>query len=135
MYAACSVAAYAAFPQRAQPAVACAQSVREQSTAGLQAARELKKAKESIAELFGKIRDIRFKAEQSEQMVQDICKDIRQLDVAKRHLTTTIIMLKRVQMLVSAVDSLQVRIRAMAALARRTPLARRNARWASLLVR
>ncbi len=42
-------------------------------------------------------------------MVQDICKDIRQLDVAKRHLTTSIIMLKRLQMLVMAVDRLQVR--------------------------
>ena len=74
----------------------------------MNAGKELRKAKDSITELFGKIREIKTKAEQSEQMVQDICKDIRQLDVAKRHLTTSIIMLKRLQMLVMAVDRLQV---------------------------
>jgi hypothetical protein len=88
---------------------AAVQSVLEQSTAGLQAGAELNKARTSITELFGKIREIKTKAAQSEQMVQDICKDIRQLDVAKRHLTNSIVMLKRLQMLVIAVDQLQVR--------------------------
>lgn len=34
-------------------------------------------------------------------MVQDICADIKQLDTAKRHLTTTITALKRLQMWVA----------------------------------
>ena len=33
-------------------------------------------------------------------MVQEICRDIRQLDYAKRHLQTTITALKRLHMLV-----------------------------------
>lgn len=57
--------------------------------------------------MFDKIKDIKGKAEQSEVMVQEICADIKQLDVAKRHLTTTITSLKRLQMLITAVDRLQ----------------------------
>ena len=49
-------------------------------------------------DLFGKIQDIKHKAKQSDVMVQDICADIKQLDTAKRHLTTTITALKRLQM-------------------------------------
>ena len=40
-------------------------------------------------------------------MVQDICKDIRQLDIAKRHLTNTILTLARLKTLTSAVQQLQ----------------------------
>lgn len=52
----------------------------------------------SSQDLFGKIQDIKHKAKQSDVMVQDICADIKQLDTAKRHLTTTITALKRLQM-------------------------------------
>ena len=52
------------------------------------------------------VRDIKTKAEQSEQMVQEICRDIKSLDYAKRHLTQTITALKRLQMLVTAVEQL-----------------------------
>lgn len=83
------------------------ETVRAQSTAGASAARDLEEAKASITELFTKIKDIKGKAETSEEMVQDICVDIRQLDVAKRHLLFTITVLKRLQMLVTAVDRLQ----------------------------
>ncbi|EEY69612.1 uncharacterized protein PITG_18895 [Phytophthora infestans T30-4] len=48
---------------------------------------------------FHKIHDIRGKAEQSEVMVQEICRDIKQLDYAKRHLQTTLTALKRLHML------------------------------------
>ncbi|KAI9989158.1 hypothetical protein PInf_019297 [Phytophthora infestans] len=56
---------------------------------------------------FHKIHDIRGKAEQSEVMVQEICRDIKQLDYAKRHLQTTLTALKRLHMLVNAVDQLE----------------------------
>jgi hypothetical protein len=39
------------------------------------------------------------KAEQSEVMVQEICRDIRKLDFAKKHITTTITALHRLAML------------------------------------
>lgn len=48
----------------------------------------------------GQIRAISAKAETTERMVQDICKGIRELDWAKKHLTTTITSLKRLHMLV-----------------------------------
>jgi len=41
-------------------------------------------------------------------MVQEICRDIKKLDCAKRHITTTITALHRLTMLVSAVEQLQV---------------------------
>lgn len=52
--------------------------------------------------LFFKIKEIKEKATQSEQMVQEITHDIKSLDYAKRHLTTSITTLKRLQMLGNA---------------------------------
>ena len=82
-------------------------TVQAQSEAGHQATRDVDEAKAAIRELFEKIRDMKAKAEQSEVMVQEICRDIKQLDFAKRHLQTTITALKRLHMLVTAVDQLQ----------------------------
>lgn len=50
-------------------------------------------------ELMYKIREIKNKAEQSETMVQEICRDIKKLDFAKKHITTTITALHRLTML------------------------------------
>lgn len=50
-------------------------------------------------ELMSKIREIKTKAEQSETMVQEICRDIKKLDFAKKHITTTITALHRLTML------------------------------------
>jgi vacuolar protein sorting-associated protein 53 len=83
------------------------ETVREQSTAGAAAARDIADAKDSIGDLHAKIVEIKKKAEASEQMVVDICKDIKQLDVAKRHLTNTILTLARLKTLTSAVQQLQ----------------------------
>jgi hypothetical protein len=58
--------------------------------------------------LYSKIQDIKYKAEQSEQMVQNITKDIKSLDTGKKNLTLTITALQRLHMLVSAVDQLKV---------------------------
>lgn len=46
-----------------------------------------------------KIHEIKTKAEQSETMVQEICRDIKKLDFAKKHITTTITALHRLTML------------------------------------
>ncbi|CAI5729954.1 unnamed protein product [Hyaloperonospora brassicae] len=79
----------------------------EQSLAARQALVDLQDAKAATQQLFHKIHDIRGKAEQSEVMVQEICRDIKQLDYAKRHLQTTLTVLKRLHMLVNAVDQLE----------------------------
>ncbi|GAA5817199.1 hypothetical protein MFLAVUS_010742 [Mucor flavus] len=69
--------------------------------------KDLDKAKEAIRELFKKIQDIKLKAAQSESMVQEITHDVKSLDYAKRHLTHSVTVLKRLQMLVTAVDQLE----------------------------
>lgn len=83
------------------------QASQDQSLAAHQALVDLKEAKMATQQLFHKIHDIRGKAEQSEVMVQEICRDIKQLDYAKRHLQTTLTALKRLHMLVNAVDQLE----------------------------
>ncbi|DBA83910.1 hypothetical protein WJX77_004419 [Trebouxia sp. C0004] len=82
-------------------------AVRQQSSSGTRAKQDLDKSKMEIQELFGKINEIRRKAEQSEVMVQEICRDIKKLDYAKKHLTYTITALRRLAMLINAVDQLQ----------------------------
>lgn len=52
-----------------------------------------------MQELMYKIREIKTKAVQSETMVQEICRDIKKLDFAKKHITTTITALHRLTML------------------------------------
>ena len=83
------------------------ETVREQSTAGQVAARDIADAKDSIGDLHSKIMEIKTKADASEKMVQEICRDIRQLDVAKKHLTNTIMTIARLKTLASAVDQLK----------------------------
>ena len=84
------------------------QTVRTQTSAGSSARKDLESGKQSVQELFVKVRDIKSKAEASEQMVHDICRDIKSLDYAKRHLTNTIKALKNLKMLVNAVEQLGV---------------------------
>ncbi|KAJ8783847.1 hypothetical protein J1605_008890 [Eschrichtius robustus] len=67
----------------------------------------LEEAQKAIQQLFGKIKDIKDKAEKSEQMVKEITRDIKQLDHAKRHLTTSITTLNHLHMLAGGVDSLE----------------------------
>jgi hypothetical protein len=62
---------------------------------------------DSIGDLAAKIREIKRKADASEAMVQEICRDIRALDVAKKNLTNTINVLARLKTLSSAVEDLR----------------------------
>ncbi|KAI3701052.1 hypothetical protein L2E82_45695 [Cichorium intybus] len=83
-------------------------AVRQQSTSGTKAKEDLAEATGAVKELMYKVREIKTKAEQSETMVQEICRDIKKLDFAKKHITTTITALHRLTMLVSAIEQLQV---------------------------
>ena len=66
-------------------------------------------AQSSIQELFTKLNEIKSQASHSERMVQEICADIKKLDCAKTHLQGSITALKRLQMLITAIDQLEVR--------------------------
>ncbi|CAH0474268.1 unnamed protein product [Peronospora belbahrii] len=83
------------------------QASQDQSLAAHQALVDLKKTKMATKQLFQNIYDIQKKATQSEVMVKTICRDIKQLDYAKRNLQTTLTALKRLHMLVNAVDQLE----------------------------
>ncbi|XP_052834065.1 vacuolar protein sorting-associated protein 53 homolog [Octopus bimaculoides] len=80
--------------------------VRGQTNVGENGRQALEEAQKAIQELFSKIKDIKDKAEKSEEMVKEITRDIKQLDHAKRHLTSSIITLNHLHMLVGGVDSL-----------------------------
>uniref|UniRef100_A0A8C8HAC6 Vacuolar protein sorting-associated protein 53 homolog n=1 Tax=Oncorhynchus tshawytscha TaxID=74940 RepID=A0A8C8HAC6_ONCTS len=85
--------------------------VRGQTNVGQDGRQALAEAQVAIGQLFGKIKDIKDKAEKSEQMVKEITRDIKQLDHAKRHLTTSITTLNHLHMLARGVDSLEAMTR------------------------
>lgn len=68
---------------------------------------DVSSARAQIEELFAKIQDIQRKAEESENMVQEICRDIKKMDYAKKHLTLSITALRRLAMLTAAVGDLE----------------------------
>mmetsp|Transcript_30765 Transcript_30765/g.56080 ORF Transcript_30765/g.56080 Transcript_30765/m.56080 type:complete len:833 (-) Transcript_30765:14-2512(-) len=82
-------------------------AVRRQAATGRRARADLDEAKSAVRELFERIKAIKSKAEQSEALVSDVCRDIKSLDVAKRNLTLTVTALKRLVMLVTALEQLR----------------------------
>ncbi|XP_018654231.1 long-chain-fatty-acid--CoA ligase [Schistosoma mansoni] len=63
-------------------------------------------AKDMIKVLFSRIQDVQDRATRSEEMVQDITRDIQQLDQAKRNLTVSITALNNLILIVNAIDRL-----------------------------
>lgn len=68
----------------------------------------LEDAQKVIKQLFVHIKDIKNKAEKSEEEVQEITRDIKQLDFAKRNLVTSITTLNHLHILVEGVDTLKI---------------------------
>lgn len=69
--------------------------------------KHVQEAKVSVVNLEKRIRLVQEKASQSEKTVREITKDMKRLDCAKRHLQRTITTLKRLHMLVHAVEGLR----------------------------
>ncbi|RWS10752.1 vacuolar protein sorting-associated protein 53-like protein, partial [Dinothrombium tinctorium] len=67
----------------------------------------LEEAKQVIAQLTSRIIEMKAQAKKSEQMVNEITCDIKQLDNAKKNLTSSIIMLNNLHILVEGVDKLE----------------------------
>eukprot|EP00931_Biecheleriopsis_adriatica_P034116 TRINITY_DN1973_c0_g1_i3.p1 TRINITY_DN1973_c0_g1~~TRINITY_DN1973_c0_g1_i3.p1 ORF type:complete len:845 (-),score=210.09 TRINITY_DN1973_c0_g1_i3:73-2607(-) len=82
-------------------------AVRRQAANGRRARTDLGDAKLAVRDLFERIKAIKAKAVQSEELVSDVCRDIKSLDIAKRNLTLTVTALKRLVMLVTALDQLR----------------------------
>ena len=66
----------------------------------------LQDAQQVILQLTSRIHEMKEQAVKSEQMVNEITADIKQLDNAKRNLTASIIMLNNLHILVDGVDKL-----------------------------
>lgn len=81
--------------------------VRGQTTASEDGRQALEEAQGIIKQLFVHVKDIKERAEKSEEMVREITRDIKQLDCAKRNLTLAITTLNHLHMLVGGVDTLK----------------------------
>jgi hypothetical protein len=81
-------------------------AIQRQAERGDQTATDVSRAKASIQQLHRRIQLIQSKAATSEQTVLDITRDMKRLDYAKKHLQQTITALKRLHMLIYAVDQL-----------------------------
>lgn len=75
--------------------------------ADAQAQDTMSQAQEQIAELFTQIHHLRSGATESEIIVRDITREIKNLDIAKKNITSSITGIKRFQMLLVAFDQLQ----------------------------
>ena len=80
--------------------------VRSQTQVGGDAAAALEEAQTAILQLFNQMRDIKNAAEESEDMVKEITRDIKQLDTAKRNLSSAITSLNHLSMLVRGTATL-----------------------------
>lgn len=81
--------------------------VQSQSAASVDAQQAVLDSKVAIQELFTRVREIKAKTDMSESMVKEITRDIKQLDHAKKNLTSSITTLNHLHMLLSGVESLQ----------------------------
>ncbi|KAJ8667632.1 hypothetical protein QAD02_009295 [Eretmocerus hayati] len=81
--------------------------VRNQSIYAQEGRDALKQAQISMKNLFAQMREIKSMAEQSEETVKEITRDIKQLDFAKKNLTQSITCLNHLHMLVERVETLK----------------------------
>ncbi|KAI8924441.1 Vps53-like protein [Entophlyctis helioformis] len=81
--------------------------VRHQTDASQQTRQELVEVKQAILDLVSRIKAIKSRAGDSEQLVLEITHDIKSLDRAKKNLTHTINVLRRLQMFVNALEQLK----------------------------
>jgi hypothetical protein len=82
-------------------------AVRQQASTGAQAQADLGAARDAVCELASKVEEVQCKADESENTVDSICKDIKRLDSAKQHLTSSITSFRRLGMLICASDQLE----------------------------
>ena len=64
--------------------------IREDNSSGMESEKILEETQKEIANLVKSISQIKSKAEESEKMVSEITRDIKQLDQAKKNLTAAI---------------------------------------------
>lgn len=83
------------------------QAVEHQSSAGEQAKLDLEQANTSVSKLTEGLTRISVRSRRTEETVRHICSDIQTLDWAKQNLTLTITVLRRLNMLETALEQLE----------------------------
>lgn len=73
-------------------------AVEQQATHATSAENDLKGAKSAVAQLYTRVSDIKKEASESEETVKELCQHIRELDIAKTNLTSSINTLRSVQL-------------------------------------
>lgn len=81
-------------------------NLRSWSLAREQTKSKVQQCQAEIEGLVGIIAVIRKEGEKSEQMVEEICRDIRLLDLGKKNITKTVTVIKRLYMMASGVEQL-----------------------------
>ncbi|KAI4183933.1 MAG: hypothetical protein L6R41_005084 [Letrouitia leprolyta] len=81
--------------------------VQHQSASDIESVRNIRAAKDDLAELFRKVEDVRTRALQTEEAITEMTADIKRLDNTKRNLTLSMTALKRLQMLTTAYEQLR----------------------------
>ncbi|CAD7940219.1 unnamed protein product [Amoebophrya sp. A120] len=82
-------------------------AVHEQARTGFRAKEDLEQAKTAMGDLITRVKNVQSKAQQSESLVLEFCRNIKFLDLAKKNLTNTVTGFKRFVMLVSALEQLR----------------------------
>lgn len=80
--------------------------VRSQTTTAQEGRCALSEAQNVIVHLFDQIIEIKTRAEKTEDMVKEITRDIKQLDWAKKNLTSAITTLNHLHILVGGIENL-----------------------------
>uniref|UniRef100_A0A0K0DH01 Vacuolar protein sorting-associated protein 53 homolog n=1 Tax=Angiostrongylus cantonensis TaxID=6313 RepID=A0A0K0DH01_ANGCA len=88
--------------------VELASLVESHSEVGSQGEAALQKAQQAMIDLEQRIDSIRGKTRSSDEIVREMTRDIKQLDIAKRNLTSSITTLHHLHILLTGVDSLGV---------------------------
>ena len=82
-------------------------SIREHALTNLDIQKQVAASRQTTENILKDVASIREKAESSEALVYDMCKDIKSLDIAKKNLTFSIGALKKFQMMITAIDQLR----------------------------
>ncbi|ETN79872.1 Vps53-like protein [Necator americanus] len=103
--------------------VELASLVESHEEVGAQGEAALEEAQRAMVELEQRIDSIRGKTRSSDEIVREMTRDIKQLDIAKRNLTSSITTLHHLHILLTGVDSLAVWVeqRDYASIARQLP--------------
>ncbi|VDM53282.1 unnamed protein product [Angiostrongylus costaricensis] len=88
--------------------VELASLVESHNEVGSQGEAALQKAQQAMIDLEQRIDSIRGKTRSSDEIVREMTRDIKQLDIAKRNLTSSITTLHHLHILLTGVDSLSV---------------------------